>query len=498
MSLGVEGRILAKTMRFNEVASELAYESGRHRIESPSNRWPEDPMHLGETALATAILIGTLASREIVSEDSQVTDTIYNRSSVQATILSIVIACCAVFPALVTAQELDPAIKSPSRDPNNPNVHLLDPNDPTNQGWNARREHLTAPDREAGLYDPQRYMGGFMHQAFPTYFGAPIAMTTEDLKAGNVDVAVVGITVEQQVVPGSRFAANAMRSATMVDWMQFAEGGTSDTDQWLGIAYMKELVLADYGNVISHWTLPQRTVDEVHDVIAEILAADSIPLGVGGTHVQAWGFITALAEKYGSGNVAMLHIDAHYDTYKSIMGSYVHNGSFIRQAVDKGLIKGSDIVQVGLRGVGPADYDLDWMRENKLRYHMMPEIERDGFDVTMKKVLEELNGKKVYISWDMDGMDPTQAPGVGTQSLGGLTFSQGARLLRAVAIQNEVVAIDFNEYNPLLDDRHQTTGVLMDRLMRSFLAGHAAKKKGITDPYYEDARRLDHGVPARD
>ena len=190
----------------------------------------------------------------------------------------------------------------------------------------------------------------------------------------------------------------------------------------------------------------------------------------------------------------MLHIDAHYDTYGPVFGLYIHNGSFIRQAVDNGLIKGSDVIQVGLRGVGPASDDLEWMRKNKLRFHMMSEIERDGFSAVLDKVLKELKGKKVYISWDMDGLDPTVAPAVGTQSLGGLSFSEGARLLRTVAIQNEVVAIEFNEYNPMLDDAHQTTGTMMDRLMRSFLAGHAARKKGITDPYYEDPERLDHGV----
>ena len=91
----------------------------------------------------------------------------------------------------------------------------------------------------------------------------------------------------------------------------------------------------------------------------------------------------------------MLHVDAHYDTYGPVFGLYVHNGSFIRQAVDRGIIKGEDIVQIGLRGVGPPSYDLKWMRENKLRFHMMPEIERDGFDKVLKRIYEELKGKKV-------------------------------------------------------------------------------------------------------
>jgi len=67
--------------------------------------------------------------------------------------------------------------------------------------------------------------------------------------------------------------------------------------------------------------------------------------------------------------------------------------------------------------------------------------------------------------------------------------------VRAVAIQNEAVAADFMEYNPFMDDAHQTTGVLMDRLIRTPLAGIAARKQGITDPVFVDPRRVDHGVP---
>jgi len=70
------------------------------------------------------------------------------------------------------------------------------------------------------------------------------------------------------------------------------------------------------------------------------------------------------------------------------------------------------------------------------------------------------------------------------------------QLVRAVSIHNEVVAADFMEYNPFMDDAHQTTGVLMDRLIRTLLSGIAARKQGITDPFFVDPRRVDHGVPA--
>ena len=133
------------------------------------------------------------------------------------------------------------------------------------------------------------------------------------------------------------------------------------------------------------------------------------------------------------------------------------------------------------------------MRENKLRFHFQAEINRKGWDKVLGRILEELKGKKVFITFDMDGVNPAFASAVGTQEPDGLTAQQALQLVRAVGIQNEIIAAEFNEYNPLLDDAHTTTGVLMDRLVRSLLAGIAAKKQGITDPLYIDPERLDHG-----
>ena len=119
-----------------------------------------------------------------------------------------------------------------------------------------------------------------------------------------------------------------------------------------------------------------------------------------------------------------------------------------------------------------------------------------GWDAVLRTVLSELRGRRVYLPFGMDGIDPSYTRGVGTQDPDGLTAAQAMQLVRAVAIQNDVVATDFREYNPALGDAHQTTGVLMDRLILTLMAGIAARKQGITDPFFVDPRRVDHGVPA--
>lgn len=351
-----------------------------------------------------------------------------------------------------------------------------------------RRDRSGDPPREAGVVNPQRYAGGVMPLGgFPTFLGAPMAFSTKDLRASGVDVALVGLTIDDNPVPGARFAANTMRA--LRDWMSFPTGGTDNTT---GVDW-GSLSIADYGNVGSLANQPERSLEEVHKVISEILEADAIPLGVGGAHVQTYGMITALAAKHGPGEFVVLQVDGHADAYLNDLGRTVHNGSMCKIAIDRGLIKGSDLVQIGLRGQGHDRRSLEWMREAGIRYHFQAEINERGWDSVLSRILDEVKGRKVYLTFDIDGIDPGFAPGVGTQDADGLTPRQAMALVRAIGIQNDVIAADFLEYNPLTDDAHQSTGVLMDRLIRTLLGGIAARREGISDPFYVDPLRLDHG-----
>ena len=377
-----------------------------------------------------------------------------------------------------------PSKWAPWKDPENPNViKLTDDKD----AFFERRDTSNDPKREAGPINPQRYTMGFTQSGIPTFLGAPLAFNPDDLKAGNVDVALIGLSIGDQPVPGANYAPSRMRALT--DWQLYPFNGTN---QMTGVDY-GQLNVVDYGNAAwNSFANNQRNLDEVHNVVAEVLSANAVPIGIGGTHVQTYAFHTALAEKYGPKSFATLHIDAHYDTYLYGFGRYVHNGSFLRVAIEKGLINGDELVQLGLRGESPDAKSLAWMRKHGLKFHFQAEIEKDGWDTVLKRVLKELKGKKVHISFDMDGIDPAYAPGVGTQDPDGLTAAQALQLVRTVAIQNEIVAAEFNEYNPLLDDAHTSTGVLMDRLIRSLLAGIQSRKEGITDPYYYDPERQRH------
>lgn len=242
----------------------------------------------------------------------------------------------------------------------------LDPPEARGQRWREKR---------------QRYAFGFLAKGgFPTYLGAPLAFNSADLKAGKIDVALVGLTIEDQVIPGASLAANAMR--TLKDYSLYP----SATDSTTGVDYLPAIAVADYGNVASHLGQNERSLEEVHKVISEILAGDAVPIALGGTHVQMYGLIAALAQKYGPKSFVLVHIDAHYDALSIGIGRFVHNGNMIYQAVERGLINGEDIVQIGLRGSKPDPKDFKWMMDRRLKFHFQAEIARDGF----AKVLERL------------------------------------------------------------------------------------------------------------
>jgi len=114
----------------------------------------------------------------------------------------------------------------------------------------------------------------------------------------------------------------------------------------------------------------------------------------------------------------------------------------------------------------------------------MAEFERDGFEKVWGRIKEELKGKKLYISFDIDVLDTPHVPGTSNPEPGGIDAIQALTMLRGLAIQNEVLLIDFVEYSPLLDDRHYNTALMINRMMRAFIAGTAARKLGITDPDY--------------
>ena len=395
----------------------------------------------------------------------------------------------------------DPSL-TPWNDPDDPSVLRLNTDDPTHpDGWNARNDKPRL-EREPGPIDLQRYAGGVIHNAFPTFFGMPVALSTEDLKAGQVEVAIVGSTADMNPVPGTRWAANYLRGFVSSSASYFTARGDGvqeltdsgfpmDLYTWGSI---QELRIADYGNMAMNHSSGERTTEEIRRVVGEILDADAIPITVGGSHDGMYGLFLAAADKYGRHGYCVAHFDSHYDGASAAYGFYVHNGNGMYEVLNQDLVRGEDLVQVGMTSIGAYRGDFKYMVDQGMRYHYQAEIERDGWDTVMRRTLDDVQHcENLLVTIDIDIIASAHMPGTGGREPDGPTPAQMMQMARALAIQNNVILFDVAEYNPMLDSKSSQSGLVTIKLMHHFMAGLAARKRGITDPFYYHPEMIDDG-----
>ena len=204
--------------------------------------------------------------------------------------------------------------------------------------------------------------------------------------------------------------------------------------------------------------------------------------------------VAAMADVYGKGKVGVIHFDAHYDAASFGLGHWLTHGTPVRRIIEQGHVASQNFIQVGLRGYAPAGDDLAWMRDHGLRYHFMAEVERYGWDHVMERAISEaLDGAEyLYISLDIDVLDPGFAPGTGTPEPGGLTPRELFPLLRRLCAETNVVGMELVELNPLVDPTY-VTPLVANRCVREMLTGVAMRKKGITEKHYLSPDTVDHG-----
>jgi len=383
-----------------------------------------------------------------------------------------------------------PISLQPWRDPDNPLKENI------SEGWDIyykRRDRSKDPKREPAPIDLQRYEAVSGINGFPTFMGMPVALTKEDLVAGKVDIAYVGLPSWFQPTGGRQWAANQMRLIRSYDHAHTGH------DMHLNINYFEHLNVVDYGNANQNPLLFARNMADQALVLKEILEGGAIPLIMGGDHGTQVASIMALVDHYGPQTFAMVHFDAHFDMedFGKSFGSFTHGARARRYAHEQGWVKGEDLHSIGIRSPYHSKELLKWVYEVGDKYHYMPEFERDGFETVWGRIKQELKGKKLYISFDIDVLDTPHVPGTSNPEPGGIDAIQALTMLRGLAIQNEVLMIDFVEYTPLLDDRHYNTALMINRMMRAFIAGQAARKIGITDPDYIAPVSLRHKYPDR-
>jgi guanidinobutyrase len=208
------------------------------------------------------------------------------------------------------------------------------------------------------------------------------------------------------------------------------------------------LMVADIGDVaIDTFNLP-RCVDIITDAYKSIIAEACRPLTLGGDHTITYPILRAIADKYGP--VGLVHVDAHADINEAMFGERIAHGTPFRRAVEDGLLATRRCVQIGLRGTGYAADDFDWPRNQGFRVVPAEECWHKSLSPVMKEVREELGDGPVYLSFDIDSLDPAFAPGTGTPEIGGLTTVQALEIIRGCR-GLDLVGCDLVEVSPPYD-----------------------------------------------
>ncbi|MEE9255513.1 MAG: agmatinase [Pseudomonadales bacterium] len=254
-------------------------------------------------------------------------------------------------------------------------------------------------------------------------FGGPATMLRLPTKetAEGLDVAFVGVPFDIGTSnrPGARLAPRQIRAESCL---------IRPYNMATRAAPFDSLQVADVGDVAINTFNLEASIDIIEQFYRDLLAHDCRPLTLGGDHTIVLPILRALAGKYGP--LGLVHVDAHADVNDTMFGERITHGTPFRRAVEEGLIEGRRVAQIGLRATGYAADDFDWPRAQGFRVVQVEECWHRSLTPLMDEVRAQLGSGPVYLSFDIDGLDPAFAPGTGTPEIGGLTSVQGIEIIR--------------------------------------------------------------------
>ena len=262
--------------------------------------------------------------------------------------------------------------------------------------------------------------------------------------AKELDVAFVGVPFDIGTSnrSGARFGPRQIRSESCL---------IRPYNMATRAAPFDSLQVADIGDVAINTFNIDKSMAIIESAYDDILAQNCKPLTMGGDHTIALPILRSIAKKYGP--VGIVHVDAHADINDTMFGERIAHGTPFRRAIEEKLVDPKRMVQIGLRATGYAADDFDWPREQGVRVVPAEDCWYKSLKPLMSEVREQLGVGPVYITFDIDGLDPAYAAGTGTPEIGGLTIHQGLEIIRGCR-GLEVVGGDLVEVAPAYD----TTG----------------------------------------
>ena len=328
----------------------------------------------------------------------------------------------------------------------------------------------TASDEEYTRYDDfnlPSYVGS------ATFQKLPLVTDPGALAERHPDVAIVGAPFDEAVThrPGARFGPRAIRAATY-------HAGPLNSLQ-LNVLPFDVLDVVDAGDAPVTPADQARGHAVIRRKVLDVARSGAVTIVLGGDHSITYPSASAITEAVAPRRLGVVHFDAHADTADSSWGALASHGTPMRRLIESGGVAGRNFVQVGLRGYWPPPETMAWMRENGLRWHLMTEIEARGSEaVIADAIAEALDGPEViYLSVDIDVIDPGMAPGTGTPEPGGMLTRELLRAIRQIVGAVELVGMDVVEVAPPFDVA-EVTAAAAHRCVLEAISALAAKRRG--------------------
>ncbi len=237
-----------------------------------------------------------------------------------------------------------------------------------------------------------------------------------------------------------------------------------------GAAPFDALECGDLGDVAINTFSLSDTIRLITEAYDAHLKHDFIPMGLGGDHAMTLPILRSIAKKHGP--VALVHVDAHADVNDEMFGERETHGTVFRRAYEEGLIVPDKVFQIGLRGTGYTADDFNEAADWGFQQHLAPSLWHKSLAPLAAEIKEKIGNHKTYISYDIDSLDPSYAPGTGTPEIGGLTTMQAMELIRGLR-GLDIVGCDLVEVSPPYDPSGNTalTGANLMFEMLSILPG---------------------------
>lgn len=316
---------------------------------------------------------------------------------------------------------------------------------------------------------------GNMYGPSFTFLGVAQCDLDDPATYADADIVIVGAPIDSGTShrSGAKFGPQAIRGG------DYLPHDASRPHLALRTDGLKDLTVVDAGDLMMPGGDLAASLTVLREATEKISRAGAIPVILGGDHSIASADVAGIANHRGHGKISMIHFDAHADTGEDHFGALIGHGTPMRRLIEDGYMRGDRFLQLGLRGYWPDHATLAWMHDQGMRSYEMTEIHHRGLNTVLDEsfatLIDGCDG--VFLSVDIDVVDPGMAPGTGTPEPGGMTSRELLEAVRRICLELPVVGIDVVEVAPAFDSA-DITAILANRVVLEALSAIAKRRSG--------------------